>query len=79
MKGGEELLAYVSERIMNISELEKLIRSAYGTVAAIDREIKKESPSIHRINELSEEARSLLQQAKDFEFCIERRRTEDKD
>lgn len=66
---------YISERVVNISKIEALIRSAYYGVAALRSELEKENPSMLRIDELSKQAHLDLLQAKDFEFCVERRRT----
>lgn len=65
---------YISERVVNISELEILIRSAYYDTAALRSEMEKESPSMCKIDELSKQIHLLLLKAKDFEFCLEQRR-----
>ena len=65
---------YISERIVNISELEALIRSAYYDAAEIRSKLEKENPSIWTIDELSKQIHLKLLQAKDFEFHIENRR-----
>lgn len=67
------MLFHVCERIENISDLEKLIWSAYQSAAAIRTEIEKESPSLLRINELSQQVHLDLLKAKYFEFQIEQR------
>ncbi len=66
---------YISERVINITELEGFIRSAYYDVAALRAEMEKESPSMGKIDELSKQIHLELLQAKDFEFCVERRKT----
>ena len=68
---------FVSERITNISELEKLTHSAYSSVATLRLELEKENPSMVRIDELSKQAHFDLLQAKDFQFHIEHRRVTD--
>lgn len=67
--------AYITERIVNISDLESIITSAYMGVQLICKELENDSPSILRIKELSDATKSDLQKATDFEFCIERRNT----
>lgn len=68
-------MTYESERVVNISEIESLIRSAYYDMAALRAEMEKESPSMGKIDELSKQIHLSLLQAKDFEFCVERRKT----
>lgn len=68
-------MKYVSERIINISELEGYIKSAYCAVTALKQEAGQPDPSLQRIRELSNRAYADLLVAKDFEFCIERRLT----
>lgn len=68
-------MEYISERICNISELERLIQSAYHGISDLRDEMEKESPSMAKIDELSKQIHSELLQAKDFEFLIEYRRT----
>ena len=60
-------IKYVSERITNIAELEKII----GKCCVIAQEIKKESPDNANSLMLVE----LLEKASGFEFHIERRKT----
>ncbi len=66
---------YISERVVNIAELESLIRSAYYDVAALRVEMETENPSMVKIDELSKRIHLSLLQAKNFEFCVERRKT----
>lgn len=66
---------YITERVINLSEIEGLIRSAYDGIATLRRELEKGSPSMDRIDELSKEIHLNLLKAKDFEFCVERRKT----
>lgn len=65
---------YISERIVNISELESIISTAYRCADALRSEIEKESPSMDRIDELSKVLHLNLLHAKHFEFCIEHRK-----
>lgn len=66
---------YITERVVNIAELEQLIYGAYYGVAALRTELEKENPSMCRIDELSKQIHLDLLRAKDFEFCVERRKT----
>lgn len=68
-------MVYVTERVINIEKLEELICSAYRNISALCIEIEKENPSMYRIDELSKQIHLDLLQAKDFEFCVERRKT----
>ena len=65
-------MEYVTERVVNIAELEGMILSAYHNISQLRAEMEKENPSI---DELSKKIHLELLQAKDFEFCIERRKT----
>ena len=73
-EGGDTVL-YISERVTNISELESLVRSAYYCAAELREELEKESPSMVRVDGLSKQIHLDLLKAKDFEFCVERRKT----
>ena len=70
---------YITERVVNISEIECFIRNAYDGIAALRRELKKENPSMDQIDELSKQIHLDLLRAKDFEFCVERRRAKMED
>jgi len=67
-------LEFVSERIVNIAELEGLISKAYCCIVGVRAELEKEKPSMVKINEFSKQIHLALLQAKDFEFCLEQRR-----
>lgn len=71
----EQTTMYITERVVNIAELEKLLRSAYLNISELRAEQEKENPSMIRIDELSKRIHLDLLQAKDFEFCVERRKT----
>ena len=66
---------YVSERVVNIAELEKHIEVAFIASQILEKELQKDSPSISGIKELSKEILTNLHSAKEFEFCVERRMT----
>lgn len=72
-RGGENT-EFISERIVNISEIEGLIREAYCGVTALRAEMEKKNPSMVKIDEFSKQIHLALLQAKDFEFCLEQRR-----
>lgn len=68
-------MVYVTERVVNIGELEGIIRSAYFGMAALRDELEKDRPSTVRVDELSKQVHLDLLKAKDFEFFVERRKT----
>ena len=68
-------MLYITERVTNIAELERLVNSAYCGISALRAELEKENPSMCKIDELSRQIHADLLQAKDFEFCVERRKT----
>jgi len=70
---------YVSERIVNISELESLIQDARINFEMLTDEIKKDVPSIARINATSKVVKDSLQRAEKFDFHIEKRKCSFKD
>lgn len=65
---------YVSERIVNIAVLEDTIESAYLNIINIRNELEKDTPSIVFIEEMSKRLHMDILKAKDFEFCVERRK-----
>ena len=75
MEKGGETMEYVTERVVNIAELEGMILSAYHNISQLRTELQKENPSMVQIDELSKKIHLELLQAKDFEFCVERRKT----
>lgn len=66
---------YVSERVVNIKELEDYISGAFTMVLCIQKELQNESPDFQNLKSLSDEAVEKLQKAHTFEFCVERRKT----
>lgn len=68
---------YVSERIVNISDLEEKLQKAQLITLSALEELKKNSPSIVIIKELLEEDLEILSESIGFEFEIERRTTTD--
>ncbi len=67
-------MEYVSERVINIAELETTIETAYIEILNIRNELEKDTPSIEFIEEMSKKLHMNLLKAKDFEFCVERRK-----
>lgn len=72
----EDKNKYVSERIVNIAELETYIEKAYISVELLADEIKQMGINNQQVIRLFEEVENVLKKAKDFEFCIERRITQ---
>ena len=72
MAAAEEVIRieYITERIINMSEIEGLIRSAYYSAESLLEELKKASPSTVRVEGLAEQIHADLLKAKDFEFCV---------
>lgn len=66
---------YVSERIVNIKELESYVEKAYLSVELLVKEIERENVNNQQIIRLLKNARQVLEKANNFEFCIERRTT----
>lgn len=66
---------YVSERITNISQLERLLERERLCIVSIRKELEKETPSMNILDSVSRELEIVHQQAVQFEFCLERRRT----
>lgn len=64
---------YISERIINISELEKNIQNIDFNFNVLLDEIKKDVPSQEIVEVTSNQIYRSLHILKDFEFCIEKR------
>lgn len=67
---------YVSERIVNIAELESYIEKAYVSVELLAKEMNEEGVNNQQIIRLIKDVREVLEKATNFEFCIERRITQ---
>lgn len=67
-------IVYISERIINISELESYIQNANLHFEILKEEIKKDVPPTPVINGTLEVIQNCLEKAADFEFCIEKRK-----
>ena len=70
-------MKYVSERIVNIVDLEQKLQKAQVVTLSALEELKKDNPSMDVIKGLLEENAKLLVQSINFEFEIERRITTD--
>ena len=64
----------ISERITNISELEKILKNERIWIEIIKREMKQEAPSMKIVNDALEEVSALHQKATSFEFLLEQRK-----
>lgn len=66
---------YISERIVNIAELENHIEKAYLSSVALEKELHDNKPDMKKILELSSNISVEICGAYKFEFLIERRKT----
>ena len=64
---------YVSERIVNIGDLEDIISRAYMISQILSQELSASPPNIQKAKALSESVTRELSDAKNFEIRIERR------
>jgi hypothetical protein len=69
------LKGYVTERVINISDMETLARAAYNDIQYIRNELEKDTPSIDTIDDVSKSLHLKLLKIKDFQFVVERRNT----
>lgn len=69
-------MIYMSERIINISDLEGFIRNARLNFEVLEDELKKDAPSQALINGTSQIVKENLEKAENFEFRIEQRKCE---
>lgn len=66
---------YVSERIVNIAELENHIQNAYVSSISLKEELQSNRPDSKKVKILIDYIAEELQNAYDFDFHIERRTT----
>ena len=66
---------YVSERVVNISECERHIQSAWTITERLREEVENEDPSLTTIDELTKDLHREMVELKYFEFLVERRKT----
>lgn len=78
MRGGKVLI-YISERILNIRDLEKEIQNAIIHFNILKKRIEKTVPSSETIDDAVYQISQSLEKANDFEFCLEQRKCEIKD
>ena len=64
-------MKYRTERITNIKELETIIEKSMTTIQLLQKETKKENPSIKTINEFSEKLKDEYIKIRNFEFDID--------
>lgn len=67
-------MLYVSERILNIQDLEKEIKNASLHFDILKKELKKTAPSSEIIDAAVYQISQSLGKANDFEFCLEQRK-----
>lgn len=67
---------YVTERVVNIGDLENYIEQAHLSTISIIHGIREgEIPSVFEIADHLEQIDKILEKAYNFEFCVERRTT----
>ena len=69
-------MIFISERIVNISELESHIKNAELYFDIMQEELKKATPSKETIDSAASVIKNSLKKASDFEFCLEQRKCE---
>lgn len=67
-------MVFISERIINISELEALLSATRLNFEILMAELQKETPRIEKVQNLACAVRDELVKAENFEFCIEKRK-----
>ena len=65
----------ISERIVNIAELEKILGQQQCAIISLRTELQKEQPSLVTLKTLISEMQTLNEKAVTFEFCLERRKS----
>ena len=80
-QAGQEVrkLIYVSERILNIQDLEKEIKNVALHFDILKKELKKTASSSDVVDAAVYQISQSLEKANDFEFCLEQRKCEIKD
>ena len=68
------MVVFVSERIVNIAELEKLIHISRFNFEVLADELEKAAPSKAKIDSAVRAIKNGLEKAERFEFCIEKRK-----
>ncbi|MGN0416964.1 hypothetical protein [Anaerostipes faecalis] len=67
-------MIFISERIVNISELEAHIKNAELYFNIMQEELDKATPSEEIIDSAANVIKKSLKKASDFEFCLEQRK-----
>lgn len=67
-------MVFISERIINISDLEALLSVARLNCEILLSELQEETPQTEKIQDLSCVVKNALVKAENFEFCIEKRK-----
>lgn len=68
----------ISERIVNIAELEKILGRQRCAIISLQMELQKEQPSMDILKTQTSEIQALNEKAVTFEFYLERRKTKRK-
>ena len=76
-RGGEGIYI-ISERIVNIAELEKILGRQQCAIISLRMELQKEQPSLAVLRTLISEMQTLNEKAVTFEFYLERRKAKKK-
>lgn len=64
----------ISERIVNIAELEKILSRQKCAIISLQMELQKENPSLNILRAWVSEIQTLNEKAVAFEFYLERRK-----
>ena len=70
---------FISERITNISELERILERERILIETLSKELDKELPDMKKVKEISSGLSALHKKASSFEFCLEQRKVKKKD
>lgn len=65
---------YISERITNISDLEKILEKERLLIEVLNKELEKNQPEMNKVKEVSKGIAKCHERASSFEFCLERRK-----
>lgn len=68
-------MVFISERIINIAELEKIISCAKINFEVMYEELKKDAPSDEILNSAAYQVMLMLNKANEFDFCLEKRKS----
>ena len=71
-------MTFISERIVNISDLEKILEKERILIEILSKELETELPDIEKIKGISREILACHKKAISFEFYLERRRIKKK-